>query len=662
MRRVWPGALWALPVLAIARALPAHGFGLWLRLGAGTLCVLLPGILVSRALGRRGASAALTWSLAALFASTAVMFAVHSSLWLALGLYAGIGAAALPFAMRVRELPPRVGTGAVFVLGVLFGIAVWHVAGTAVGGDGLFHLARVRKLDDFGGLTLRSVDEFRDGGLHPGYAFPLWHSLLALVARLAGVDPAKVVLHESALLVPAAFLVAYEAGVAVFRSAAAGFAALLASVAVSALAAGHGGLYTSLDLPATAALRLLVPAAIALFFSFLGEPSRAALVSVAAAGGALALVHPTYALFLAIPLAGFVVARIVLARREIAHSVAALAALVVPAGAVGLWLLPIVRETASHNPHVTEIRRSLEHYRDDLDVSSLHRYRLAPAVFDRTGAVAVLALLAVPLAGLAPRARWAALVLGGSLAVFALTLPSFVFPHFADAVSLSQARRFAGFVPVPFALAGGLALLARFAGLALLPLALGAGILLELECPGRFGGSGAGGPGFVTWIAAWGAVAALLVGLALRRERRWRPALGAWAAALLVLPVAVHGFSHWSARTVPGSELTPGLVHVLRTEVPKRAVVFSDLETSYRIAAFAPVYVAAAPPAHVADTKANHPYRRRADVIRFFRTGDLAVPRSYGAGWIVLDRTRSRLRLQLPRAYQDARYVLYRIA
>ena len=52
MRRAWPGGLWALPALAVARALPAYGFGLWLRLGAATLCVLLPGILVGQH-GRR---------------------------------------------------------------------------------------------------------------------------------------------------------------------------------------------------------------------------------------------------------------------------------------------------------------------------------------------------------------------------------------------------------------------------------------------------------------------------------------------------------------------------------------------------------------------------------------------------------------------------------
>ena len=37
---------------------------------------------------------------------------------------------------------------------------------------------------------LNVVDEFKHGGLHPGYAFPVWHSAVALVARLSDVDPA----------------------------------------------------------------------------------------------------------------------------------------------------------------------------------------------------------------------------------------------------------------------------------------------------------------------------------------------------------------------------------------------------------------------------------------------------------------------------------------
>src|SRR4029079_2719708 len=71
------------------------------------------------------------------------------------------------------------------VLGVVLGGVVWW-ASTVVAGDGLFHLARVRKLEEMPVLySVNVVNEFRGGGLHPGYAFPLWHGVLALVARLA---------------------------------------------------------------------------------------------------------------------------------------------------------------------------------------------------------------------------------------------------------------------------------------------------------------------------------------------------------------------------------------------------------------------------------------------------------------------------------------------
>ena len=106
--------------------------------------------------------------------------------------------------------------------------------------------------------------------------------------------------------------------------------------------------------------------------------------------------------------------------------------------------------------------------------------------------------------------------------------------------------------------------------------------------------------------------------------------------------------------------LTPGLVERLQ-ELPEGTVVFSDLETSYRIAALAPVYVAAGPPAHVADTEENRPYARREDVVEFLRTGSLDIPRRYGADWLVIDRRRSFLRPALPVVYADDRYLLYRL-
>ena len=49
-----PPLLLALPLLGFARLLPEYGVGLWLRLAAATLVLLLPGRLVARALGRPG--------------------------------------------------------------------------------------------------------------------------------------------------------------------------------------------------------------------------------------------------------------------------------------------------------------------------------------------------------------------------------------------------------------------------------------------------------------------------------------------------------------------------------------------------------------------------------------------------------------------------------
>jgi hypothetical protein len=132
------------------------------------------------------------------------------------------------------------------------------------------------------------------------------------------------------------------------------------------------------------------------------------------------------------------------------------------------------------------------------------------------------------------------------------------------------------------------------------------------------------------------------------------------AAVLFVLPIAAHAAWNWSPSPARRpSPLTPGLVTALREQVPKGDVVFSDLETSYRIAAQAPVYVAAAPPSHVADTEKNRPYERRKEVQRFFETGDAEIPRQAGANWVVVDRRRFDVAPDLDSVYRDGRYTLY---
>ncbi|HYY02244.1 MAG TPA: hypothetical protein VE736_00025 [Gaiellaceae bacterium] len=651
--------LLALPLLGLARLLPASGAGLWLRLVAASLVLFLPGALVARALRLRGASVAVGWTLAALALGLTAVFTLHTNIWIALIVVAAVGLAALPFSFRSVAGPPSWTTLAVALTGLGFGVALWHVAGV-VHGDALFHLGRVRKLDAFGSLHLRSVDEFADGGLHPGYAFPLWHGFLVLVAKLAGVDPTQVVLHEPSAVAPVAFAVVYEAGLALFRTVWLGAAVLVATVAGAALAPGHGGSFALLGQPGTVDRYVLAAAALTLFFLVVREPTWRLTVTLALLGGAVFLVHASTAIFLALPLVGFVVARAVFVRSDLRSGSVALASLLVPIGLAAAWVAPVVGETASHNPGPAEVRRALTRYADEIRAYSVHVYALRPEVFARGGAIAVAALACVPLAAFAARRRWAAYVLGGSLVVLVVELVPWLFPRFADAISLSQARRAAGFLPFAFALTGGATVLSCVLRLAVLPVALGAGIALELAYPGGFGALAGAGPSVVTWFAAGGAAVAVLVGLLLRREWQARGPIPAAAVLLFALPVAVHGFRNWTPSEARDPYApTPGLLQALRHTVPKRAVVFSDLETSYRISAFAPVYVVSAPPAHVADTTANSPYARWRATNRYFATGDVRIPIRYHAAWIVVSRRRFDVRPPWRLVYEDARFALY---
>ncbi len=642
--------------------------GLWLllQLVFGFAVVLAPGALLARTLGVRGTSATLAWALALVFAALAVTFVVHGSLTLTLVLLLAAGVAALAVGIH-RGLPGGLvsshheptARGVVMAAGALLGLLLWHVAGN-IGGDGFFHLARIQKLLAFGNLSLSSANEFPDGGLHPGYAFPLWHGFIGLVAKVSGADPVDVVLHGPTVLAPVAVLVAYEAGWALFRRAVPAAASAAAGIAIVAMAPGHGGALTALALPATASRQLLVPAVLALALEATRRPAPALLVSAAAASLALAVVHPTYALFVWIPFAGFVGVRWLWERRDARSGGLALASLVVPAALFFAWLLPVIGDTASVSPDASERTRGFDQYAGQLH-GTADRFSVVPQLFGRTGAVAVVALLLLPLAGLASRRRWAAYAVGGSLAVFAVCLVPWIFTPFSDAVSLSQSRRLAGFLPLAFALAGGMGVLARLVGRAVAPLALAVGIALQLVYPGDFGYRlENGGPAWATWIAVVGAIVAFGLGF------RHRPPLertAALASALVLLPTYAHGLTHWSPSEArrPNS-LSDGLIAAVRTEVPVGAVVYASPEASYRLGAVAPIRVCVNPPGHVADTVENRP-RERVDAFRrFVRAGDLAIPRACGATWLLVDRERfPHLAPGLPVEYRDARWVLYRL-
>src|SRR5687768_14303965 len=84
--------------LALARLLPAEGIGLGIRLALATACVLLPGALLAGALGLGGVAAALALGFGTLFVALLAVFALESSLTLALVVLAAVAVAAVPFA------------------------------------------------------------------------------------------------------------------------------------------------------------------------------------------------------------------------------------------------------------------------------------------------------------------------------------------------------------------------------------------------------------------------------------------------------------------------------------------------------------------------------------------------------------------------------------
>ncbi len=603
----------------------------YLRLAFGLACVVVPGALVARAFGQRSYSAVFAWTLACAFVAWAVVFAVHSNIELAALILLVIAVAAFVLSRRRRRRSADVrAPGRVAVVGIVLGWFLWHTADVVVG-DGLFHEARVRKLVSFGDLHLRTVDEFKDGGLHPGYAFPLWHGLVALVSWFSGLDPDTVMKHLPSLLALFGCAVVWEAGVAVFGSTRAGASLLVVSLGLFCFGPGGGGSFDVLALPATATRQIMVPAAIALFFT---TRTRAGYATLVAIFGAIALSHPTYAVFLLIPL-------LPLLRWDWRQWLAG----AVPTVLVALWLKPVVDETISHNPKPGELMRGIIQYKGQLVIDGPRHFHVAPEVFGRSGALAVAALILLPLTAFALPRRWAAFALGGTLLILLLGTVPWLFVHFSDVVGLSQSRRAMGFAPLPFVLVGATAIAARRVWAA--PVALVAGIVLQRLWPGDFDyGLRHGGPALATWIGLVGGIAALAVWLVRRPpplRERWT--YGALAATCLAVPVCVHGIWHWApAQRSDPYALSPRLVHNLRTKVPKGAIVIAPLETSYRVAALAPLYIVGAPVTHVAATTANKPYVRAKDINRWIHTNDPAIARKYGATWAIRAGRLYRLR------------------
>ena len=662
-------------ILGLARLLPAHGPALALRLTAAAACVLLvPGGIFVRALGRPAAfgvalAASFVWSLAALAGALALTFAFDGTIDTTLWLLAGFSAVALvPALMRAplaSEPTERRAVAGVAAGGAVFAGAVWWTA-SSIYGDGLFHLGRIRKLEAFDLTSINVVDEFKHGGLHPGYAFPVWHSAVALVARIADVDPALALLHLPAILTPLAVVLAYAAGAALFRSFGGGIATAAAQVGLLGFSRAGTGSFDSLALPATVARALIAPALLALVFSFAAGGRRRGVLSIAAASLALALVHPTYAFFVAVPLVGLPgcarragnepLARGCARRRRTARGALAGRSLraLVEADRGSDRLAPA--RCGGARPHDRSLLGADR--RDRRLAASRARRRSQAAARSPSPACSRSRsqLWRGRAAGLrtcsAARSPFSVCCSSRGRSTSCQT-PSRSRSRVASRPSCPSRSRWQARRPCS-AVSGSPAAWPRSASAASCSSPIRASSRTRVVV---------GGPSWPVWVALGGAAVGLVVAaVAPQRARRGRAGLDGGGRALLVAPVGLAGIGYLKQDEPDRLRLTPGLVAALRTDVRPRDVVFSDLETSYRIAGYAPVYVSAAPPAHVADTKENNPMERREDVIDFLGSGSLAIPRRYHADWIVVAKHRFRLDLPLPKAYEDRRFVLYRLS
>jgi hypothetical protein len=672
-------------LLLVSHLLPASGVGLLLRLTGAAACVLLvPGALLLRAIAWPSSpgialAGSFALSLAVVAFGLGLAFVVGGSILLTAIVIGAVSVVvAVPAALRNGAQPivtlERRALAGVLGSGICFGVVVWLAAGP-INGDGFFHLARVRKLAELDALNgLRSVGEFKDGGLHPGYAFPLWHAVDALVARLAGVDATQVLLYLPAVLVPLALLLAYAAGAAVFRSPYGGVALAAMQLANLGLArqeenASGTGFFETISQPQGASYLLLTTATIALGFAFVVEGGGPILLCLGAAGFALTAVHASYTPFVALLLLGFLLARFLLVRSWeplLMRTTIALAAITGPLVLYLLFLYPVIRSTSAVTPSLALRDHELAEY-GKLATKLGPWFGMSPEAIARSGPVVVAGLLAIPLAGLAAKRLWAAFVLGGSLVLLLLVLVPPFFTIVADVFSLSQARRVPEFLPVSFAVVGACIALSRLRtwGIAV---AGGAGVVLVLLYPGEFTWFYVhGGPGWAVWVALAGGVAALLYGI-------WRPRSGpepgrwALAAALaFVLPVAVAGLSRVE-QAHADSYLTAGVVAAVRADASAGDVVFSDPTTAYRIAADAPVYVNTSLSGHVADVHANQVRARARDTRRFFRDVRLSNPAReailtrWAADWVLVNKQHpypQGFLQRFPVVYEDPRFALY---
>ena len=297
--RTEPAVLLAAPAgLIVARVVGLDVVAVWC---AFAVCVLLPGwgalrlLRVERELGLAGsAPAAAALGLAVWTPPLAAAFIVHLSLGVPLVVVLGAGAVLCGLALvrpPLLERAPWWEVAAGTLAAGAFAFLAWRLS-TGVISDALFHVGRMRKIEDIASLSITSISSYQDGPPHAGYAFPLLHAAFAGVARVAGVDVATAFIYLQPLCAFLAMLGAYAFARSLTGWRTAGY--LAAVVLAWDLCTLINGLVMQINQPPVFAFFVLAPGALMLFVAAL-RGSRSAAWGSMAAVGVIALVHPTYA-------------------------------------------------------------------------------------------------------------------------------------------------------------------------------------------------------------------------------------------------------------------------------------------------------------------------------------------------------------------------------
>ena len=646
-----------------------------LKLAVATYTVLIvPGAAILRFLGWPASPAAAVagaaaWSMAALAPGLALVFVMNAGidvvvLWLlvitAVALVAGRGRPAPMDAQLTRSVLVFAGVTVAFMVVVAL---VRHNNA----GDAMEHVARIRKLTELYPLSgLSQVNLLPpDTGLHPGYAFPLWHAVIAAIVRISGVDEALAFRSLPPILIPIIATAVYRAGRSVFGCRAAGAATWIAYLALFAFPYAGVGYFNKLGYPGNVAVLLLWPLIIDRAFVYLRTGNREPLLTIGAAAFAVALVHASYNPHMMLVVGVFAATRLAIVRRrsELPRLAALLAALSLPFLLLLIWLYPIAQSGGA-----SPLAKDLSSF-ETLLVERGGLVALKASWVTRGGAAAVAALLLAPVAAAATRTRAAAFIASGTVLVVLVLVVPHLFTPFSDVVSVSQGRRLLYFLPWGFALVGGAAVLARFRYVAVAG-ALITGVILQLLVPGDFSYRMVDpGPGWVAWVAALAVLAVLVAGLAGRVRVTYREAWTLPVVAAFAVPVAIGGLATASPGVPDITAMPKPVLEAVREHVGREDVLMAPLRTAYELSGQAPVYIVAATRGHSADTVINRHGERRADVGRFFG-GDVAPDQAieildrWDVSWVLVNKELPWPETVLPserRVFDGKNYALYAV-